>query len=60
MERHLSGQKFLANGAFSSADIALFAYTHVAGEGGFDLSDYAAIRSWIKRIQDRPRFVAMY
>jgi glutathione S-transferase len=37
----------------------LFAYTHVADEGGFDLSDYPAIRAWIRKIEKRPLFVAM-
>lgn len=59
MEQHLSEQEFFANNVFSIADIALFAYTHLADEGGFDLSEYTAIRSWIKRIQDRPQFVGM-
>ncbi len=43
----------------SIADIALFAYTHVADEGGFDLSSYPAIVSWIKRIQSLPGFKSM-
>ncbi len=49
MERHLAAQPFLAAGRFSIADIALFAYTHCAGEGGFDLGRYPAIRGWLDR-----------
>ena len=43
MQRHLEKNPFLAAGAFSIADIALYAYTHVAHEGGFDLEAYPAI-----------------
>jgi glutathione S-transferase len=39
--------------------MALFAYTHVADEGGFDLAEYPAVRAWIRKIEKRPRFVAM-
>ena len=59
MEQRLNAADFIAGNAFSLADIALFAYTHVAAEGGFDLSNYAAINGWIARIEARPAFVAM-
>ena len=59
MEQHLAGHGWFANERFSIADIALYAYTHVAHEGGFSLEKYAAIRDWIDRIEARPRYVAM-
>jgi glutathione S-transferase len=49
----------MAGETFSLADIALYAYTHVAHEGGFDLDNYAAINAWLERIAARPRYVGM-
>jgi glutathione S-transferase len=51
MEQHLARQPFFAGKQYSIADIALYAYTHVADEGGFDLSHYPAIRSWIGKVR---------
>ncbi len=59
MERHLKDHSFLVGQTCSIADISLFAYTHVAEEGGFDLSSYPAIRNWIANIQQLPGFFAM-
>jgi glutathione S-transferase len=59
MEQALGAQEFIANNEYSIADIALYAYTHVAHEGGFDLDDYPFVREWLHRIEDLPRFVAM-
>ena len=60
MERHLSSHIFLVAENFSIADIAaLYAYTHVAEEGGFALDGYPAIRAWIKRVENVPGFIAM-
>ena len=56
MEQELGANDFIANNTYSIADIALYAYTHVAGEGGFDLSDYARINEWLKRVEDQPGF----
>jgi glutathione S-transferase len=56
MERHLEGRAFFVGERFSVADIALYAYTHVAPEGGFDLQPYARVRAWLDRVADRPRF----
>ena len=57
LERGLAdGRDFLV-GPFSIADIALYAYTHVAHEGGFDLSGYPAIRAWLDRVAAQPGFV---
>ena len=59
MDRHLADHAFFSCGAVSLADIALFAYTHVAEEGGFGLGDYPHILGWIGRMQALPGFVAM-
>ena len=59
MEGQLQTQDFVANNEFSIADIALYAYTHVAHEGGFELGDYPFVRNWLQRIEDRSRFVPM-
>ena len=50
LEGGLAGQEFLVGERYSIADIALYAYTHVAREGGFDLGRYPAIRGWIERV----------
>ena len=57
MERHLSGQAFLVGEAYSIADIALYAYTHVAGEGGIDLAPYPAVGAWLDRVRSEPDHV---
>jgi glutathione S-transferase len=54
LEEGLRGREFLVGGAYSLADIALFAYTHVAHEGGFDLAPYPAIRAWCERVVSQP------
>lgn len=59
MEHQLSLTPFLLGDTISLADISLFAYTHVAHEGGFDLSAYPAIRNWIQLIKDQKGFVPM-
>ncbi|MFD0738341.1 glutathione S-transferase family protein [Lysobacter koreensis] len=59
MERHLSSQPWFTGGDYGVADIALFAYTDVAGDGGFDLGEYPAIRDWLARVRRTPGFVAM-
>ena len=50
---------YLVGEHYSIADIALYAYTHVADEGGFSLQDYPAIRAWLARVASHPRHVAM-
>ena len=57
MERHLEGRDFLVGGRYSIADISLYAYTHVAHEGEFDLTPYPAIRSWLDRVAAQPGHV---
>ena len=59
MEQQLTDQAFFTGEKFNIADIALYAYTHVADEGGFGLDDYPKIRMWIERIEGRPNFVPM-
>lgn len=59
MEKQLSRTPFLVGEQFSIADITLYAYTHVAHEGGFDLTAYPAIRAWIKRVGEVPGYVGM-
>src|SRR4051794_12864323 len=54
MERHLEGRRFLVGDHPTLADIALYAYTHVAPEGGFDLEPYAAVRGWLERVASEP------
>jgi glutathione S-transferase len=57
MERHLDGKSFLVGERYSIADISLYAYTHVADEGGFDLEPYPATRSWLERVASQPGHV---
>ena len=59
MEAQLKNTPFLLGDMLSIADISLFAYTHVAHEGGFDLSAYPAVRNWISLIQSQKGFVNM-
>jgi glutathione S-transferase len=59
MERHLETHDFFAASQYTIADIALYAYTHVAGDGEFDLSDFPRINSWMQRVQNQPGHVAM-
>ncbi len=57
MERHLAAHPYFVAGQYSIADIALYAYTHVAGEGGFDLNPYPAVRTWLDRVRAQPRHI---
>jgi glutathione S-transferase len=57
MEQHLHGREWFVGEAMTIADIALYAYTHVADEGGFDLEPYPAIRAWLERVSSQPRHV---
>ena len=59
MDKHLEGHAFFCGDAPTLADIALFAYTHVAEEGGFGLGDYKAVQAWIARIEGLAGFVPM-
>jgi glutathione S-transferase len=57
MEKHLVEHAFFAGGRYSIADIALYAYTHVAGEGGFELGRFPALGRWLERVAAQPRHV---
>ena len=59
MEKHLAGREFFVGSRYSLADISLYAYTHVAGEGNFDLARYPAIRAWLARVADQPGHVTI-
>ncbi|NZA27328.1 glutathione S-transferase family protein [Luteimonas sp. SJ-92] len=58
LDAHLAATPFLVDGAYSVADIAVFAYAHRAEEAGIELSRYPAFISWVKRIQSQPRFLS--
>jgi glutathione S-transferase len=57
IERHLATRPFVVADRYTIADIALYAYTHVAHEGGFDMSPYPAIGSWLERVAGQPGHV---
>ncbi|HEV3034376.1 MAG TPA: glutathione S-transferase family protein [Solirubrobacteraceae bacterium] len=57
MERELASREFLVADSYTIADIALYAYTHVAGEGGFDLSGYPGVGAWLDRVAAQPGHV---
>jgi glutathione S-transferase len=59
MEQHLRARRFFVGELYSIADIALYAYTHVAGEGGFDLAPFPAVRAWIERVAAQPGHIAI-
>jgi len=59
MERHLAVREYLVGAAYSLADISLYAYTHVAGEGGFDLGRYPAVRAWLDRVASQAGHVTI-
>lgn len=57
MNRHLEAREFLVGGRMTVADIALYAYTHLAPSGGFDLVPYPAVRRWLARVERQPSHV---
>ena len=59
MEGHLAGREFLVGDRYSVADISLYAYTHVAPEGGFTLEPYPAVREWLARVAGQPGHIAI-
>jgi glutathione S-transferase len=59
MEKHLQDRDYFVGEFYSIADIALFAYTHCAADGGFDLTPYLAIKAWLQRVRAQPNFIAM-
>jgi glutathione S-transferase len=59
MEKHLAREPWFAGGQYSLADIALYAYTHAADEGGFDLTLYPAITAWLERVAAQPGHIPL-
>ena len=57
MDQHLDGLTWFVGDAMTIADVALYAYTHVADEGGFDLEPFAAIRAWLENVASQPGHV---
>ena len=57
MEEHLERSDYFVGGRYSIADISLYAYTHVADEGGFDLGGYPAILAWLERVFSQPGYI---
>jgi glutathione S-transferase len=59
MEQHLQREPYFAAGRYTVADIALYAYTHCADAGGFELQRFPAIRAWLDRVRSQPRHVPL-
>ena len=59
MERRLGDADWLAGNAFSVADISLYAYTHMAADGGYDLERFPGLRRWLTRVAAMPRHLAI-
>lgn len=59
MDRHLADNDWFVGRGATLADIALYAYTHTAEEGGFPLADFPAVGRWLERVASLPRFVTM-
>jgi glutathione S-transferase len=59
MEQHLARERFFVGDSYSIADIALYAYTHAAADGGFELQRFPAVNAWIARVESQPHFVPM-
>ena len=59
MEGHLARRSYFVGGRYSVADIALYAYTHVAEEGGLELAPYPKVRAWLVRVAAQPRYVGL-
>jgi len=59
MEDHLAARDWFVTGLPTVADLALYAYTHVAGEGGFDLARFANVRAWLGRVSALPGHVPL-
>jgi len=59
MDQHLGARDFFVAGRYTIADIGLYAYTHVAPEGGFDLSTFSHILAWMERVKAQPRHIGI-
>lgn len=60
MERHLDSRTWFVGDAMTLADISLYAYTHAADEGGFDLGTYTTTRAWLDRVAQQPGHVPIH
>jgi glutathione S-transferase len=60
MQDHLAKHRFFVAERYTIADIALYAYTHVAHEGDFDLAPYPAVRDWLERVEGQPSHVSIH
>jgi glutathione S-transferase len=60
MEQHLATREFFVNDRYSIADIALYAYTHVAPDGGLELATYPKVREWLARVAAQPGYVTLF
>ena len=59
MEEHLATRQFFVDERYSIADIALYAYTHVAPDGGLELTEYPKVREWLARVVAQPNYVQL-
>lgn len=59
MEQHLATARFFVDDAYTVADISLYAYTHAAADGGFDLGRYPAVSAWLARVKAQPKHVPL-
>jgi glutathione S-transferase len=59
MENHLESTSYFVGGRYTIADIALYAYTHVADEGGFDFDRFPRVRDWLERVRSQPGHVTI-
>jgi glutathione S-transferase len=57
LDQHLKAQPFLVGGTYTIADIATYAYTHVAPEAGLDFGQYPAVRAWLGRVEEQPGYM---
>jgi len=59
MEQHLSTRQYFVNERYTIADIALYAYTHLAHQCDYDLAGFPAVRAWLRRVAEQPNHIAM-
>jgi len=59
MQSHLAGNRFFVGDTYSIADISLYAYTHVCDAGGFDLTEYPAVRRWLDDVAAQPKHITI-
>ena len=60
MEAHLRAHEYFVDGRYSIADIVLYAYSHVAEDGGLELASFPALRAWLQRVAAQPRYVGLF